>query len=269
MELKEQDKKQMLVIQDEGSISIRQAEDYSCSQESDLDVGSQLTQQINHKKNNAKAFFDYIKSPLNELKKRVTTAEKLVFGNYDSAKRIVADKMNDFIKIKEEEQKAEAEKLAAEQQENQRKKIEAMNKRLDKIAASQTDVSKQIAELEAILEDEDDSLTAEEAEVIRNKLVVLSGLERKLGEQAEDVVIKAEEESVPVMPKTTIPKVKGMRKKTEYDIKVVNKKALLQAIITGQVPEDVVDANIPNLRRLAKAGHKIINGVKITITEGY
>ena len=205
-----------------------------------------------------------IKKKLDEAKKTVLDQEKALLAPLQDAERLYKKKMGDY----DDEEERKAQEAARKEQERlnrlAEKAMEKVNAKLDKLKEAGANIDKQIAELEAMLQDPETTDT--EAAAVTAKINSLMVSKGQAESGIQEAIEKVEELAAPA-PMTVAyqqPKTEGMSSSKTMEVEVVNPMALVKAIASGTIPIGVVKAfDLVLLKKLVNAG-LAIPGVKAT-----
>ena len=188
------------------------------------------------------------------LKAKFTDPLKTAYG-------LAADAQKDYFSRKEKEAQKAAEKAAEEARIQTEKDLEAARKKIDKLGLQAGSIESELKELGLLLNDPNSTET--EMQVAQAKIDTLqSKLDSKRG-AIEETAQRAEIAAmapVPAAVPTAVSKPPGMSARKEKILTVINKGAVLRAIVDGLIGEDLVDIDMGKLKRMVNAG-AIVPGV--------
>lgn len=151
-------------------------------------------------------------------------------------------KLNAYLDYEEEERRKEEARLQAEAEKIRQREVERISKKLDGIMAKSLGLNEQKKLLEEQLTDT--SITAEEAEAIRQRIDAIDIKLRPVQEKIFDAQTKMEEKAAPVMVKVETQKVSGLST-DNYEWRVTeiyNIRLLAQAVADGKVGAACIQA---------------------------
>lgn len=217
------------------------------------------------------ATFKPIKQKIDAAKNEALGQEKAHKGPVQESKEIITDKVSTYLTKKEAEAKRLAEEAAEKARKEHERKLAALNKQIEKMANDAEDINAQIINLEKALEDSKDE---DEATLLRSRLQGLYAQRDKKVEALEDKAARAEEVATAPDPATVAPgkptgAVKGLVKRTNYEVRVLNAMALVKAIADGRIPITAIKTwDEKALENLHKAG-VTIPGVSVKAEAKY
>lgn len=184
--------------------------------------------------------FDELITQAHQLHKTALAKKARWYDPVKQAFDTYVRKIKLFEQAEMDRQKAEARKVAEEQEAARRKALEAASKKL----AALKDGVGNLVELRAALEQKlecDPELSDEEAQVLRTELAAVQAKLNAKTEETQKVETRVIEAAMPVtadMPRIAPEKEKGMAKSIKKKIRSINTKALMRAIVDGKVTID-------------------------------
>lgn len=191
-------------------------------------------------------FADDIKRA-NDLHKSLTGKRKDLIDPYKKVVQTAKDKIGEY-------DKDVADKKAVEEAKQQQKEVDAHNRRIEvarkktaELLDGVTDLTHQLSLLTEKLEEGD--CTDDEAEVMREQIILLeTAIENK--KDKVEVITEKVEQKAPVMSAPV-----SKAKPTDYEVTVTDPVALCKAIGDGHAPEGLVkDFNLVDLKKFKKLG---------------
>ena len=224
----------------------------------ELEVSAEVVREINSRIKEAEEKIKPFKQRLDEIKGLFLATEKRYVVPLKEMKSKALKLQNDYLDYLEEERKKEEARINEQAAKEREKRLEAINKQLDKDLSKMTSIEEQISAMEKMLEDTENT-TVEKAEEIRRRIDNLELRKQSLTQKIDEKQTRMEEIATPqTVTVDNKPKIDGMSERKEWvPVKVINPKAILQAIIDDRLPLSAVDFNMGIIKRLKNAGQSI------------
>lgn len=254
----------LTTLKEKVSPALQQAQDLIISSRDDYQQALELVKGVKVLIKQIEEHHKPIKKKLDEAKKTVLDQEKALLSPLQEAERLYKKKMGDFDDAEEAKAQEAARKEEERIQKLRDKALEKVNARLDKLKETGADIDRQIADLEAMLQDPE--LTELEAAAINTKIDSLMVSKNKVESNIQAAAEKVEEVALPSAASVPYqqPKTEGMSSSKTFDVEIVNPLAVVKAIAAGNLAVGVVKSfDLSLLKRLVNAG-QVIPGVKAT-----
>lgn len=221
-------------------------------------IAHQYARTIKDMKNEILEYFDPIKGSAHDTWKRIVAKEKDLVTPLENAEKTVKGKIAAYLDKVEAEKKAIFEKAAEVARKERARILAKVEKRMEDLSAKQLGIQEQIDALENDLTLPPEGLSETEAEIIRNKIMLLEAKLENTSAAIQDQQVKIEETFVPEpIPAPQAPKMAGISSRMETVVEVRNAMALIRAVADGKIPTGVITFDVRALKKLAEGGMTI------------